>query len=51
MILLIFFFLSHWLVNSEFTLGRLVHLEMMLADEPKVVMIFLRKMSLRLQQH
>jgi len=28
-----------------------VHLEMMLADEPKVAMKFLRKMSLRLQQN
>jgi len=27
-----------------------VHLEMMLADEPKVAMKFLKKMSLRLQQ-
>ena len=36
--------------ESEIIAIPKVHLEMMLADEPKVAMKFLRKMSLRLQQ-
>jgi membrane protein len=36
--------------DSEIITIPKVHLEMMLADEPKVAMKFLKKMSLRLQQ-
>jgi membrane protein len=36
--------------ESEIIAIQKVHLEMMLADEPKVAMKFLKKMSLRLQQ-